>query len=142
MSFRAVRLRRDPSCPACGTRSLGGLIDYDQFCGLRNEAPAGFADITPQELARRLQRGDDFDLIDVREQWEWDASRIAGARLIPLGELEHAAGQLDRAREVIVHCKSGGRSAKAARLLVERGFARVSNLAGGITRWQNDLGSG
>jgi len=142
MTFRTVNMRKDPSCPACGTREIRSLVDYEQFCGIRAIEPApadGVRDVTPRELAGRLSRGDDFDLVDVREPHEWDIARIPGARLIPLGDLAERLGELDARREVIVHCKSGGRSARAARLLAGHGFQQVANLAGGITRWSEEV---
>ena len=93
MSFRTIRLRRDPDCPACGTRELKALIDYDEFCAsarsvARDAAVAtGVREIAPRELAERLRRGDSIDLIDVREPYEWRIARIDGARLIPLGRI-------------------------------------------------------
>lgn len=141
--FRTLKLRRDPECPACGTRELQELIDYEDFCGLRQAAADTRAnsvpEITPSELARRLTSGDDLDLIDVRERHEWDIARIHGARLIPLGALGDALPTLDRTREIVVHCKGGGRSARAVRQLLDAGFERVTNLAGGITRWSDDV---
>src|SRR5918999_396451 len=86
--FHTVKLRRDPACPACGTRTIRELIDYEEFCGIRSAAAQQLADavpeITPLELAERLRRGNDIDLIDVREPHEWEIARIPGARLIPL----------------------------------------------------------
>ena len=144
MQFRTLRLRKDPTCPACGTREIRELIDYDQFCGVGPGAPAEaeVQELTPAELAAKLNRGDDFDLIDVREPHEWAIARIAGARLIPLGTIADAMATLNPAREIVVHCKMGGRSAKAVRQLQAAGFARVRNLAGGITRWSDDVDSG
>lgn len=95
-------------------------------------------DITPIELHERLQRGDDFDLIDVREPYEWDAQHIDGATLIPLGTLDDAMAQLDPSRDIVVMCRSGMRSANAAQTLRDAGFARVANLVGGILRWNAD----
>ena len=141
MQFRTLKLRKDPTCPACGTREIRELIDYDQFCGVGAHAPAEAAleELTPAELAAKLQRGDDFDLIDVREPHEWAIARIPGARLIPLGTVADAIATLNPAREIVVHCKMGGRSAKAVRQLQAAGFARVRNLAGGILRWSDDV---
>jgi len=141
-SFRTVLLRRDPSCPACGTRSLTELADYEQFCGTGERQPAtGSREITPSELAVRIGRGEDLDVVDVRERHEWDIARIPGARLIPLGELPRRLEELDRSREIVVHCKSGARSARAVALLEESGFERVVNLAGGIARWSQEVDS-
>jgi molybdopterin/thiamine biosynthesis adenylyltransferase/rhodanese-related sulfurtransferase len=142
--FREVKLRRDPECPACGTHEITELIDYEEFCGLRQAAaeellaPA-IREVTPGELAARRARGDDFDLIDVREPHEYEIARLDGARLIPLGTLDAAIPTLNREREIIVHCKVGGRSAQAVRILQAAGFRNVWNLAGGITRWSDEV---
>ena len=146
MSFRVVQLRKNPDCPACGTRELTALIDYEQFCGVPQAAAAERAqaelpEISPRELAERIRAGDAFDLIDVRESHEWDIGRIPGARLIPLGELPSALSSLDSSRDIVVHCKSGARSARAVRQLQAAGFRRVWNLAGGILRWSDDVDS-
>lgn len=144
--FRTLKLQRDPECPACGTHELVELIDYEEFCGLRKAAAEARAnavpEITPSDLAARLARGDDIDLIDVREPHEWEIARIPGARLIPLGSLAEALPTLDRSKEIVVHCKGGGRSARAVRQLLDAGFVNVANLAGGITRWSDDVDSG
>jgi molybdopterin/thiamine biosynthesis adenylyltransferase/rhodanese-related sulfurtransferase len=141
--FRTVRLRRDPACPACGTREIRELIDYEEFCGVRTAEAEQLADavpeITPTELADRLRRGDDFDLIDVREPHEWEIARISGAQLIPLAALADALITLDGSRDIVVHCKGGVRSAKAVRQLRAAGFTRIWSLAGGITRWSEDV---
>ena len=143
MEFRTLRLRRDPRCPACGTREIRELIDYDQFCGTTPETMATERDtmeeITPAELKARLDARDDFDLIDVREPREWDIGHIPGARLIPLGEIATALDSLDPSREIVVMCRSGKRSATAAKQMKDAGFQRVKNLAGGILRWSDDV---
>lgn len=142
MGFRTMNVQKDPACPACGTREIRALLDYEQFCGVHADpapAPAEFAEVTPEQLAARQARGEDFDLLDVREPHEWAIARIPGARLIPLGELASRLGELDASRAVVVHCKSGGRSATAARWLAGHGFGRVANLAGGITRWSEEV---
>ncbi|HEU4563614.1 MAG TPA: rhodanese-like domain-containing protein, partial [Gemmatimonadaceae bacterium] len=105
-------------------------------------AQAPVAEVTPAELAERRARGDDLDLIDVREPHEWEISRLPGARLIPLGTLEGALDTLDPDREVVVYCRGGTRSATAARLLHDAGFPRVSSLSGGILRWADEVGGG
>jgi sulfur-carrier protein adenylyltransferase/sulfurtransferase len=145
MKFRTVKLRKDPQCPACGTREIRELIDYEQFCGivpgLAADGGSGVPEITPEELATKLRRGDDFDLIDVREPYEVEIARIDGARLIPLATVTEALRTLDTARDIVVHCRSGQRSAKAVRQLQAAGFRRVWNLAGGILRWSDDVDS-
>ncbi len=138
--FRTVQLDRDPACPACGTREIRELIDYDAFCGAAAPGNAGVAsDVTPIELARRLARGEVPDIIDVREPYEWQIARIPGARLIPLGTLNQALSSLDPSRDILVYCHHGIRSAHAAEQLRAAGFTRVSNLAGGIERWSQDV---
>jgi adenylyltransferase/sulfurtransferase len=143
MQFRTVRLRKDPECPACGTHEIRELIDYDQFCGVTpSGAPIAddtIPELTPREVAEKRRRGDDFDLLDVRERHEWEIARIEGARLVPLGTLGEALATLDSARELVVHCKSGARSARAVRQLRAAGFRRVWNLAGGINRWSEEV---
>ena len=143
MDFRTMRLRRDPECPACGTRTIKELIDYDEYCGTPGgEAhfdSDGVAEITPLELAARLRDGADLDLIDVREPGEWEVARLPGARLVPLGTLAASLATLDSAREIVVMCRSGQRSANAARQLQAAGFRKVRNLAGGILRWSAEV---
>ena len=143
MDFRTMRLRRDPECPACGTRTIKELIDYDEYCGTPGGETHydrdGVAEITPQELAARLRDGADLDLIDVREPGEWEVARLPGARLVPLGTLAASLATLDSAREIVVMCRSGQRSANAARQLQAAGFRKVRNLAGGILRWSAEV---
>ena len=134
MQFRTLRLERDPECPACGTRTLQTLIDYEAFCGIRGGEDA-VPEIAPHELAARFAAGERPLLLDVREPREWEMARIEGARLVPLGTLAGAIPSLDREAEIVVMCKSGVRSANAARQLRDAGFRRVLNLAGGIKRW-------
>jgi adenylyltransferase/sulfurtransferase len=141
MDFRTVKLRKNPRCPACGTKEIKALIDYQQFCGIPgadvdlSKIPA----ITVSELDAKRRRGDDFDLIDVREPHEWEIGRIEGARLAPLSSLEEAFATLDSARDVVVYCKGGTRSAKAVQKLQQAGFRRVWNLTGGILRWSEEI---
>lgn len=144
MSFRTVTVRQDPACPACGTREIRELIDYEQFCGARAaeaepRAVGGFVEMAPRELQTRLARGEDLQLIDVREQFEWDIVRIPGARLVPLATIPEVAETLDREREVVVYCKGGSRSRAAASHLADAGFRRVANLSGGVLRWRDDV---
>jgi sulfur-carrier protein adenylyltransferase/sulfurtransferase len=142
MQFRAMKLRKNPNCPACGTREIRELIDYDQFCGIGGDPlqdPNGIPELTPAELAAKQQRQDDFDLIDVREPHEWAIAKIPGARLVPLSAFTDSLHQFDSARDIVVHCKMGGRSAKAVRQLQAAGFKKVWNLAGGILRWSDDV---
>jgi sulfur-carrier protein adenylyltransferase/sulfurtransferase len=136
--FRRVKLRRDPECPACGTREIKELIDYDAFCGIPDDGPP-VAEITPGDLAARIRAGEDVQIIDVREPHEWEICRIPSARLVPLTTLAGAMSTLDDTRDVFVYCKSGVRSAQAVRDLKRAGLTRVWNVAGGVLRWSTDV---
>ena len=140
--FRAVRVRRDPKCPACGTRELRTLVDYDQFCATSGGNGAGLdaiPQIEPRELAIRRASGEAIQLVDVREPHEWEIGRIEGATLIPLHRLKDGARSLDPTRPTAVYCKSGSRSALATRDLLDAGFRRVWSVSGGILRWSREV---
>ena len=143
MKFRELRLRKDPDCPVCGTHpTVTKLIDYQEFCGVRPapaQAARGEAVIEATEVKQKLDRGDNFALIDVREPHEYQIARIPGARLIPLGELPKHLGELDPNAEYVMHCKTGGRSQKAVDLLKQNGFKNVRNMTGGITAWSDKV---
>jgi molybdopterin/thiamine biosynthesis adenylyltransferase/rhodanese-related sulfurtransferase len=143
MQFRTVRLKKDPTCPACGTHEIRELIDYEEFCGVPQAAAEAARDAefetTPRDLAARLDAGAAIELIDVREPHEWEIARIEGARLIPLSRFTDALPTIDSAREIVVYCKVGARSARAVRQLRAAGFKRVKNLAGGIERWSEEV---
>ena len=141
MAFRTVKLRRDPGCPACGTREIRALVDYDQFCGVVPvpDDRGGFVDITPAELAARLGRGDDVDLIDVREPHEWQIAHLPQATLIPLNNVPARLAELDSSREIVLHCHHGQRSMRALEFLHQAGFRKLKNLRGGIDAWSRDV---
>jgi molybdopterin/thiamine biosynthesis adenylyltransferase/rhodanese-related sulfurtransferase len=138
MTFRQLKLRKNPDCPVCGTHpSLTKLIDYEQFCGIRGEeaeVAADTSDIQVEELKRRLDAGDPIFVLDVREPHEYQICNIGG-QLIPLGDLPKRLSELDSSREIVAHCRSGVRSGKAVELLRQAGFKKVRNLAGGILAW-------
>jgi sulfur-carrier protein adenylyltransferase/sulfurtransferase len=138
MRFRELKLRKNPDCPMCGAHpTVTQLIDYNQFCGVRGEetgATATMGDMTVEELKRRRDAGEDIFVLDVREPHEYQIANIGG-HLIPLNDLPKRIGELEPNREMVVHCKMGGRSAKAVDFLRQSGFTRVHNLAGGITAW-------
>ena len=138
MRFRELKLRKNPHCPVCGTHpTVTELIDYNQFCGIRSEeapAPTAMTDMTVEELKKRLDKGDDLFVLDVREPHEYQICNLGGL-LIPLNDLPKRVNELDSSREIVVHCKSGGRSAKAADFLRQSGFTKVHNLTGGINAW-------
>jgi adenylyltransferase/sulfurtransferase len=144
LRFRELKLKKDPQCPVCGTSpTVTRLIDYEQFCGLRPEpahAPPGGAgarewEITPVELKKRMDAGDQPFVLDVREPNEYQINRIPGSTLIPLGELPRRYQELPRDREIVTQCKMGVRSAKAMDFLRSVGFPSVKNLRGGILEW-------
>jgi adenylyltransferase/sulfurtransferase len=143
MRFRELKIRRNPECPVCGDHpTVTKLIDYQQFCGVAKPAEqpaAATGDIEPPELKAKQDRGDDFVLIDVREPHEFQICRIPGSKLIPLGELPKRVGELDPEAEIVAHCKSGARSAKAVDFLKQAGFRRVRNLKGGILAWSDKV---
>ena len=141
MKFRELKLRKDPDCPVCGTHpTVTKLIDYDQFCGVVPAAPEPVAvnhatEITSVELKQRMDRGDALKIVDVREPNEYQINRIPGSELIPLGDIPKRHAELNKNDEIVVHCKMGGRSAKAADFLRSVGFTKALNLKGGILDW-------
>ncbi|MCC9600514.1 molybdopterin-synthase adenylyltransferase MoeB [Stieleria sp. JC731] len=158
MQFRQLTINRDPHCPVCGPNpTITSLIDYDQFCtnspqghspnrGHSTEQPSNRGqspdqgqspwDIEPQELKRRLDVGESVTIVDVREPFEYEICNLGG-RLIPLAELPNRLDELNREEPIVVHCKMGGRSTKATRLLRDAGFTTVENLRGGIKAWRS-----
>lgn len=139
MRFRELKLRRDPNCPVCGDHpTVTQLIDYHQFCGVPK--PLNVPEITPVEVKAKVDDpADNFFLLDVREPHEHQIANIPAATLIPLGQLPNRLAELPRDREIVVHCKSGTRSAKATALLLENGFTRVKNMKGGILAWSDKV---
>ena len=141
MRFRELTLRKDPDCPVCGTHpTVTHLIDYEQFCGVTPASPEPSAvnsatEITAVELKLRLDRGDALTIVDVREVNEYQINRIAGSLLMPLGDVPKRYPELNPSHEIVVQCKMGVRSAKAADFLRSVGFTRVLNLKGGILDW-------
>jgi molybdopterin/thiamine biosynthesis adenylyltransferase/rhodanese-related sulfurtransferase len=142
MKFRELKLRKNPDCPACGThRTITKLIDYDEFCGIRGEEKpvgGGISEIQVEELKRRLDAKEDVFVLDVREPHEYQICNIGG-HLIPLGDLPRRVNELDSSREIVAHCRSGVRSAKAVDFLQQAGFKKVHNLAGGILAWADRI---
>lgn len=139
MRFRELKLRKNPDCPVCGDNpTIKELIDYEEFCGITQQPQTTqptMEEITATELKQRLDNGDDIQIIDVREPHEYEIAQIPNSKLIPLGQVLNRMNEIDPDRETVVHCKMGGRSAKAVALLQERGFTRVRNLKGGILDW-------
>ncbi len=144
MKFRELKLRKDPACPVCGEHAtIKQLIDYEEFCGLapsQQPLQAEQIEITAGELKQRLDRGDDLQVIDVREPHEYEIARLPGTSLIPLGQVVARMNEFDSTREVVVHCKGGVRSAKAIAALQQAGYqGNLINLKGGITAWSDEV---
>lgn len=146
MSFREFKIRRNPKCPLCGDKpTITQLIDYEQFCGVRGQetpvsTPADESwETTVEELKQRLDRKEDVFLLDVRNPPEIAICRLTGSKVIPLPELPQRFGELDKARDIVVHCKSGMRSAKAIQFLRQQGFTKLKNLKGGILAWADQI---
>jgi adenylyltransferase/sulfurtransferase len=140
MKFREFNLRRDRECPVCGEHpTITAPIDYEMFCQGAPDLTAAVPQIPVRELQARMKAGRPFILLDVRETFEFEMARIAGAKLIPLGELPARYTELDRAQEIFVFCHSGVRSERAAEFLRSAGFAKVSNVAGGIDAWSEEI---
>ena len=144
MKFRELKLRKNPECPICGpNRSIHALIDYNQFCGIQPEPPPppGLREfeISVRELKQRMDRGDRFVLIDVREPHEAEICTIPGSRLIPKGTVPTRVHELNSADDFVIHCKSGKRSAEIVDFLRQAGFRKVKNLRGGILAWSDEI---
>jgi len=142
MHFREMKLRKDPNCPVCGENpTVTELIDYQEFCGIPQanaQAEDEVPEITVEELKERLENGEGVSVLDVREPHEYEVANI-GARLIPLGELPERLVELDKDEPLAIHCKTGGRSARAVKLLQDAGFENVFNVKGGITAWSEEI---
>lgn len=142
MSFRELKLRKDPQCPLCGDNpTVTELIDYDHFCGINTgqESPLlGAQDnLSAQEVKARLDSKDDVLLLDVREPHEYDICKLPNSKLIPLGQVEKRIGEIDRDADIIVYCRSGVRSAQAAKFLLDAGYRKVKNMEGGMLAWSD-----
>jgi adenylyltransferase/sulfurtransferase len=145
MRFRELKLRKNPECPVCGVNpTVTKLIDYQQFCGIVPESKEekamknGIPQMTVKELKRRIDAGEDLFILDVREPFEYQIAQIGG-KLIPLNDVPQRLNEIPREREIIVQCKSGGRSQRAAELLKQQGYPTVVNLAGGILAWSDEI---
>ena len=142
MSFREMKLRKDPDCPVCGENpTVTELIDYQEFCGIPQAAAAEqenkVPEISVRELKAKMDNGG-INVLDVREPYEYEISNL-GAPLIPLNELPQRYEELDRDEPLAIHCRSGARSANAVKLLQERGFENVYNVEGGILAWSDEI---
>jgi adenylyltransferase/sulfurtransferase len=149
MRFRELKLKKNPECPVCGAHpTVTALIDYQQFCGVKPEVNPeigqetnlknGIPQITVQELKQRRDAGEDLFVLDVREPYEYQIANIGGT-LIPQNEVPQRLAEIDRNREIVVQCRSGGRSQRVAEFLAQQGYPNVKNLAGGILAWADAI---
>jgi molybdopterin/thiamine biosynthesis adenylyltransferase/rhodanese-related sulfurtransferase len=135
MTFRTMRVQKNAQCRVCGPNAdVRELIDYEEFCNPVNEL-----EIDVQQLADRLSRGEDLFILDVREPYEFDAGHLEEAHHVPLQQLPANVETLPRDKEIVVYCRSGGRSARAQQFLISHGFPRVNNLAGGMMAWKREV---
>ncbi len=143
LKFRELKLRKNPDCPVCGKNpTVTKLIDYEEFCGIRGEehiVPTTVPEISAPELKRWMDQKKQFVLVDVREPHEFQICRIPGSTLIPLGDVPRRMNELNSADEIVVHCRSGQRSARAVELLMKSGFRKIHNLQGGILAWADQV---
>ena len=145
MRFRQLKLRKNPECPVCGDHpTVTKLIDYQQFCGIepaserQSAVKNGIPQVSPKDLKKRIDAGENLFILDVREPFEYQIANIGGV-LIPQNDVAQRIGEIDRTREIVVHCKAGGRSQRIAEYLKQSGFPKVSNLAGGILAWSDEV---
>ena len=143
MNFRELKLRKNPECPICGTNpTIKELIDYEEFCGIRGEetvSQAAVPELTALEVKKMMDEKKPFVLIDVREPHEYQICNIPGSKLIPLGEVARRMNELNSADEIVVHCRSGQRSAQAVEFLMKAGFGKIHNLKGGVLAWSDQV---
>jgi molybdopterin/thiamine biosynthesis adenylyltransferase/rhodanese-related sulfurtransferase/molybdopterin converting factor small subunit len=143
MKFRELKLRKNPDCPICGENpTIRELIDYEEFCGITHQPQVNVGadfEITPVELKVKIDRGDDFVLVDVREPEEYAICKIPGSKLVPLRTVAERLHELSSADEIVVHCRSGVRSGQAVEFMKQAGYRKVKNLVGGILRWSDDV---
>ncbi len=138
-SWRTLKVKKNPACPVCGDKpTITAPIDYEAFCGLKEKPVATIPEISVEELKEKLDKKEKFVLLDVREPHEYEIAKIPGSKLIPLGELDKRVGELDKTAKLIVHCKMGGRSARAVQFLRGQGFD-ATNVAGGIHDWSERI---
>lgn len=141
MQFRELAVRKDPCCPVCGDHpTVTSLIDYEDFCGISKQRKQHMEqyEISAVDLKHKIDRGEEVELLDVREPYERELASIGGV-LIPLSQLPVRVNTLDSSREIVVYCHSGFRSARAVEFLVEMGFSKVKNLIGGIDSWSREV---
>jgi adenylyltransferase/sulfurtransferase len=145
LTFKELKLRKNPECPICGENpTITTLIDYNEFCGVgrgNEEAPdlTASEEITPIELKQLIDSGKPPVIIDVREPYEYAIASIPGSKLVPLGIVPEKLSEFDSATDIVLHCKSGKRSAEALEIFKKAGFRKLKNLKGGILAWSDQV---
>src|SRR2546426_618098 len=142
MTFRELKLRKNPECPICGTNpTIKELIDYEEFCGLRgpSEQVSEEFQISVEDLKEKIDEGEAVVLLDVREPMEWEIARLDRAILMPVAQVAARVNELSTADEMVVYCKTGARSGRITNFLRELGFRKVKNLVGGIDEWAEKI---
>ena len=145
MTFREMKIRRNPECPLCGENpTIKELIDYEQFCGIPSQQEDTSLsepnwEISVSDLHTQIQGDPKPFILDVRNPVEYEICKLPESVLIPLSQLPQRTGELDPDKEIIVHCKTGQRSAQAVEFLREAGFQKVKNLLGGIEAWAEEI---
>jgi len=139
MTFRELKLRKNPSCSVCGPNpTVTKLIDYEAFCGVAEEVSPEL-EVSPKALKQLIDDGNDVVILDVREPFEYEIAHLTNAKLVPLGQLSAHVNELDTARPIVVYCHTGMRSAQAVRFLNGLGFKKAKNLRGGIKAWGSEV---
>jgi len=138
-SWRTLKVKKNPACPVCGENpTIKAPIDYEAFCGLKEKTVSTIPEMSVQDLKAMIDKKEKFVLVDVREPHEYEIAKIPGSTLIPLGKLPERFSELDKGAKLIVHCKMGGRSAKAVQFLREKGYD-ATNVTGGINAWSESI---
>lgn len=140
MEFQELKVQKDANCVVCGdTPSVTKLIDYEEFCGIVEDEPADFTEISVQELKQKFESGTNPYVLDVREGFELDIVKIDGTVHIPMKEVPSRLDEINKGNEIIVHCKSGVRSARICEFLIDHGYKNVKNLKGGVIAWAQEI---
>lgn len=142
MRFKELKVRKDPACPICGEHpTVTELIDYEHFCGTNviDDPSSGVPEIEVDELAQRREAKGDFDLVDVREAHEFDIAKLEPSINIPMSTFSSRLHELDSSREILVICKNGQRSTKAAKMLHTAGFRKIKHVEGGFEAWADEV---
>ena len=148
MTFKELKLGKNKNCLICGENPrIKELMDYEEFCNIKEEEEKSLEEdeISVQKLKKMVDDHEDFMLVDVREEYEWDICKIDGAKLIPLSRIMNddidILENIEKDKKIVLHCHSGARSAEALNILRSKGFKNLKNLVGGIDAWAQEIDS-